>query len=44
MGDSAAAFKAFPKISLAVLMWQADEEFTGSANFLFDMSAKSRFM
>jgi len=36
MGDSAAVFAAFPKIPLAVLMWQADEEFGGSANFLFD--------
>ncbi|MGI6066861.1 MAG: DUF3786 domain-containing protein [Bacillota bacterium] len=36
MGDSAAVFAAFPKIPLAVLIWQADEEFAGSANFLFD--------
>lgn len=36
MGDSAAVFTAFPKIPLAVLMWMADEEFGGSANFLFD--------
>jgi hypothetical protein len=36
MGDSAQVFAAFPKVPLAVLMWQADEEFGGSANFLFD--------
>ena len=36
MGDSAQVFAAFPKIPLAVVMWQADEEFGGSANFLFD--------
>jgi len=36
MGDSAAVFAAFPKIPLAVLMWQADEELGGSANFLYD--------
>lgn len=36
MGDSGAVFKAFPKIPLAVFMWQADEEFGGAANFLFD--------
>lgn len=36
MGDSAAVFAAFPKIPLAVLMWPADEELGGSANFLYD--------
>ena len=36
MADSAAVFNAFPKIPLAVLMWQADEELGGSGNFLFD--------
>lgn len=36
MADSAVVFTALPKIPLAVLIWQADEEFGGSANFLFD--------
>lgn len=36
MADSAAVFTALPKIPLAILIWQADEEFGGSANFLFD--------
>jgi hypothetical protein len=36
MGDRAAVFTALPKVPLAVLMWQADEEFGGSANILFD--------
>jgi hypothetical protein len=36
MGDSAAVFSALPKIPLAVVIWQADDEFGGSANFLFD--------
>lgn len=36
LGDSAAVFAALPKIPLAVLMWRADEEFGGSANFLYD--------
>lgn len=36
MGDSGAVFATFPKIPLAVVMWQADEELSGSANFLFD--------
>jgi len=36
MGDRAAVFSALPKVPLAVLMWQADEEIGGSANILFD--------
>lgn len=33
MGDRAAAFAALPKIPLAVVLWQSDEEFGGSASF-----------
>lgn len=40
MGHSAAVFQAFPKVPLAVLMWEADEEFGGNANFLFDSTVE----
>lgn len=36
MGDRGAVFAALPKIPLAVLMWQGDEEFSGSASILYD--------
>ncbi len=36
MGHSAAVFQAFPRVPLAVVMWEGDEEFGGSSNFLFD--------
>ncbi|MDF2569884.1 MAG: hypothetical protein K0R55_1488 [Sporomusa sp.] len=40
MGHSAAVFQAFPKVPLAVLLWEGDEEFGGSANFLFDSTVE----
>lgn len=36
MGEAGMRFQMFPKVPLAVVLWGADEELPGSANFLFD--------
>lgn len=40
MAHSAYTFQAFPRVPLAVLLWEADEEFGGNANFLFDTTVE----
>lgn len=39
MGDRAFAISAFPKLELAFILWQADEEWPAQANILFDATA-----
>ncbi|TYO97750.1 DUF3786 domain-containing protein [Desulfallas thermosapovorans] len=39
MGDAAALIPAFPKLPLAVAIWQGDDEFPAKANILFDSIA-----
>jgi hypothetical protein len=36
MGDAAALFLPFPKIRMAVIIWQGDDEVPPGANVLFD--------
>jgi hypothetical protein len=36
MADAAVSFEITPRIPVAVLLWQADEEFESQANLLFD--------
>ena len=36
MGDAAVVLQAFPRLSVAVVIWQGDEEVPGGANLLFD--------
>lgn len=38
-GDAGLVFNTFPRISLLLIYWQADEEFPASASILFDASA-----
>ncbi|HUV24817.1 MAG TPA: DUF3786 domain-containing protein [Methanomassiliicoccales archaeon] len=39
MGDASIEVRAFPKISVAVVVWEGDEEVPASANILFDSAA-----
>ncbi|WP_347491030.1 DUF3786 domain-containing protein [Desulfoscipio sp. XC116] len=39
MGDAAVLIPAFPKLPLAVAIWQGDDEFPAKANILFDSIA-----
>ena len=39
MGDASIEVRAFPKISIAILVWEGDEEVPSSANILFDSTA-----
>ncbi|AGL01457.1 DUF3786 domain-containing protein [Desulfoscipio gibsoniae] len=39
MGDAGAQISAFPKLPLAVAIWQGDDEFPAKANILFDSIA-----
>jgi hypothetical protein len=39
MGDLAFAIPVFPKLQLAIILWQADEEWPARANILFDATA-----
>jgi len=41
MGDAGVRFDVFPKLPLAVVVWQGDAELSASANILFDGSAGS---
>lgn len=41
IGDAGVRFGVFPKLPLAVAVWQGDEELSASANILFDGSAGS---
>jgi hypothetical protein len=38
-GDASFLFRAFPRVWLGVVLYQADDEFPASANVLFDASA-----
>ncbi len=38
-GDAGLMFNTYPRVSLLVTFWQADEEFPASTNILFDASA-----
>jgi hypothetical protein len=38
-GDAGLMFNTYPRVSLLVTFWQADEEFPASCNILFDASA-----
>ena len=38
-GDAAFLFPMFPRLRLAVVLYLADEEFSASANVLFDAAA-----
>jgi len=35
-GDVAVSIKAFPKVSVVIILWRGDEEFAPNANMLFD--------
>jgi len=35
-GDVAVSIKAFPKVSLAIVLWRGDDEFAPNASILFD--------
>ena len=37
-GDKAYKFKVLPKISICIVMWEGDEEFSSNASILFDSS------
>lgn len=37
-GDVSASFRAFPRVRLAVVWWEGDEEFPANASVLFDSS------
>ena len=39
LGDAAFAFQALPRVPLCVVFWQGDEEFSSSAQVLFDAAA-----
>ena len=41
IGDAGVRFDVFPKLPLAVVVWQGDAELSASANILFDGSAGS---
>jgi len=41
MGDAGVRFDVFPKLPVAVLVWEGDAELSPSANILFDGSAGS---
>ncbi len=38
-GDAAFAFRAYPRIGMAFMLWLADEEFEARASMLFDSNA-----
>jgi hypothetical protein len=35
-GDVAVSIKAFPKVSVVIVLWRGDDEFAPNANILFD--------
>lgn len=39
LGDAGVTLKVFPKVSVTLVLWGADEEFPASGNILFDRSA-----
>jgi hypothetical protein len=39
MGDAAYAFRALPRVPLAIVWWDGDEEFPANATVLFDRAA-----
>ena len=39
IGDASYAFQVFPRVKLAVVMWQGDEEFPAQAQVLFEETA-----
>ncbi|NYT15034.1 MAG: DUF3786 domain-containing protein [Methanomassiliicoccales archaeon] len=39
MGDASIEVRAFPKISIAIVVWEGDEEVSSSTNILFDSIA-----
>ena len=41
LGDVGFTVNAFPRVPITVVFWQADEEFTARASFLFDASIAS---
>jgi hypothetical protein len=41
MGDAGVLFHVFPKLPVAVVVWQGDSELSPSANILFDSTAGS---
>jgi hypothetical protein len=40
-GDASVEIKIFPKLPITIIVWKGDEEVPGSANVVFDDSAKS---
>jgi len=41
LGDVGVTYRVFPRISVALILWRADDEFPASGNILFDASAPS---
>ncbi len=39
LADAAFAFQAFPRVALAVLLWEGDDEFPAEARVVFDAAA-----
>ena len=42
LGDASFTFKVFPRLEIAVVYWEGDEEFPPHASLLFDANAPSR--
>jgi len=41
LGDAGVTLQVFPKISVTLVIWEADDEFPASGNILFDTSAST---